>query len=133
MDLLGQIIGLGRDLIGRLLPNPEDELKRQQMILEFQGQVMAKQADIQIAAADIVKTEAASTHWLTATWRPLLMLTFGALIVMRLVAAMFGVQFVGVSPAEWDHLWSIIELGIGGYVVGRSGEKITSLLKGGKQ
>jgi len=108
------IVGLGKDLISRLLPNPKDELRRQELILQFQKDVMLKQADLQLAAAEIVKTEAASTHWLTASWRPILMLTFGALVVARF----FGVNNPNMTPEEYSHLWTLLEIGIGGYVVG---------------
>lgn len=73
-----------------------------------------------MAQADIVKTEAASSHWLAANWRPLLMLTFGGLIVAR----WFGWAAPNLSDAEYLKLWDIVELGLGGYVIGRSVEKI---------
>lgn len=73
------------------------------------------------AQAGIVQTEAASQHWLAANWRPLLMLTFGALIVAR----WFGWAAPNLSEAEYLKLWDIVELGLGGYVIGRSIERIT--------
>lgn len=79
-----------------------------------------------MAQADIVKTEAASSHWLAANWRPLLMLTFGALIVAR----WFGWAAPNLSEAEYLKLWSIVEFGLGGYVVGRSVEKIAPSIAG---
>ena len=79
-----------------------------------------------VAQADIVKTEAASSHWLAANWRPLLMLTFGGLIVAR----WFGWAAPGLSEAEYLKLWSIVEFGLGGYVVGRSVEKIAPSIAG---
>jgi hypothetical protein len=48
------------------------------------------------------------------------MLTFGALIVARWL----GYAAPGLSETEVTKLWSIVELGIGGYVIGRSAEKI---------
>jgi hypothetical protein len=71
--------------------------------------------------ADIIKAEAASEHWLAANWRPVLMLTFGGLIVAR----WFGWSTPGLSEAEYLKLWDIVQLGIGGYTIGRSVEKIT--------
>jgi hypothetical protein len=70
--------------------------------------------------SDIIKTEAASEHWLAATWRPIMMLTFGGLIVAR----WFGWAAPDLTEAEYLKLWDIVQLGIGGYVVGRSAEKI---------
>jgi hypothetical protein len=48
------------------------------------------------------------------------MLTFGGLIVAR----WFGWAAPNLTEAEYLKLWSIVEVGIGGYVVGRSVEKI---------
>ena len=58
------------------------------------------------------------------------MLTFGGLIVARWL----GYSAPGISEAEILKLWSIVEFGLGGYIVGRSVEKvvpqITDALKG---
>lgn len=78
------------------------------------------------AAADIIKTEAQSEHWLAAIWRPVVMLTFAGLIVAR----WFGWAAPNLSEAEYLKLWSIVEFGLGGYVVGRSVEKIAPSVAG---
>lgn len=80
----------------------------------------------ELVGADIVKTEAASEHWLAASWRPITMLTFVALIVAR----WFGWAAPDLSEAEYLKLWSIVEFGLGGYVVGRSVEKIMPSVAG---
>jgi hypothetical protein len=48
------------------------------------------------------------------------MLTFTALIV----ALWLGYSAPGISEAEVLKLWDIVQLGLGGYVIGRSAEKI---------
>ena len=48
------------------------------------------------------------------------MLTFGGLIVAR----WFGLAAPNLSEAEYLKLWDIVQLGIGGYVIGRSVEKV---------
>ena len=48
------------------------------------------------------------------------MLVFTGLIVAR----WFGWSAPNLSEAEYIKLWDIVELGLGGYVVGRSVEKI---------
>jgi hypothetical protein len=48
------------------------------------------------------------------------MLTFTALIVARWL----GFSAPGISDAEVLKLWDIVQLGLGGYVMGRSVEKI---------
>jgi hypothetical protein len=88
------------------------------------AQLQTKLADIQAtrdrAAADIIRAEAQSGNRLAASWRPIVMLTFTALIVARWL----GFSAPGISDAEVLKLWDIVQLGLGGYVMGRSVEKI---------
>ena len=81
---------------------------------------MANAAKIEEAAASIIADEAKSEHWLASSWRPLVMLTFTALIVARWL----GYSAPGISEVEVLKLWDIVQLGLGGYVIGRSAEKI---------
>lgn len=116
-DPVTAVLNLGGQLIDRLWPNPADADKAKLALME-----MAQKGELAelTGRAEIVKAEAASEHWLAANWRPLLMLTFGGLIVAR----WFGWAAPNLSDAEYLKLWSIVELGIGGYVIGRSAEKV---------
>lgn len=104
-------------VVGNLFPDPTEKAKAE---AEVMRQLLAAQSDIEKAASEIIRTEAASEHWLAANWRPLTMLTFVVLIVAR----WFGWAAPNLSEAEYIKLWSIVEFGLGGYVVGRSVEKI---------
>lgn len=104
-------------VVGNLFPDPAERAKAE---AEAMRQLMSHQAEIEQAAARIIQTEAASSHWLAANWRPMLMLVFGGLIVAR----WFGWAAPNLTEAEYLKLWSIVEFGLGGYVVGRSVEKI---------
>ena len=116
LDPVTAAFEVGGKLIDKFWPDASEaeKTKQQQLLAVFAAQ------------ADIVKTEAASNHWLAANWRPLLMLTFGGLIVAR----WFGWAAPGLSEAEYLKLWSIVEFGLGGYVVGRSVEKIAPSIAG---
>lgn len=105
-------------IVGNLFPDPTEKAKAE---AEAMRQLLAHQSEIESAAAKIINTEAASTHWLAANWRPLTMMVFTGLIVAR----WFGWAAPGLQEAEYLKLWSIVEFGLGGYVVGRSVEKIT--------
>jgi hypothetical protein len=98
-------------------PDPTEAAKVE---AEMTAQLWANAHHLNAAAADIIKTEAASQHWLASNWRPVTMLVFVCLIVAR----WFGWAAPGLSEAEYLKLWSIVEFGLGGYVVGRSVEKI---------
>jgi len=111
---LAPIVG---QIVGSLFPDPTEKVKAE---AEAMRQLLAHQGEIEAAAAKIIQTEAASTHWLAANWRPLVMLVFCGLIVAR----WFGWAAPNLSEAEYLKLWSIVEFGLGGYVVGRSVEKV---------
>ena len=75
---------------------------------------------------EAVKAEAQSESWLARNWRPLTMLAFVALI---------GMHWIGVTPdtlpdAHVTAVLDIVQIGIGGYVIGRSAEKITKTATG---
>jgi hypothetical protein len=116
LDPITAALDVGKTLIDKFWPDAgEAERAKVQTFLA-----------VFMAQADIVKTEAASSHWLAANWRPLLMLVFGGLIVAR----WFGWAAPNLSEAEYLKLWSIVEFGLGGYVVGRSVEKIAPSVAG---
>ena len=66
---------------------------------------------------------------LQRNWRPLFMLVIIAIIagnylIFPLLSAFFGTRLMILPlPSE---LWSLLTVGVGGYVIGRSGEKIVS-------
>jgi hypothetical protein len=97
-------------IVGNLFPDPQEKAKAE---AEAMRQLLSAQSEIQAAASEIVRTEAASQHWLAANWRPLTMLIFVTLIVAR--------WFGWSAPIK---LWGIVEIGLGGYVIGRTAEKL---------
>lgn len=121
LDPVTAALDVGGKLIDRLWPDPAQKAQANLVLLE-----MAQKGELAqfTARANIITTEAASENWLASSWRPILMLTFGALIVAR----WFGWAAPNLSEAEYLKLWSIVELGLGGYVIGRSAEKIVPAL-----
>jgi hypothetical protein len=118
LPALAPILG---DALRRLFPDPE---ARQRAEAELHAALIARAGELEQAAGTIIKAEAQSEHWLAACWRPILMLTFGGLIVARWL----GWSAPGISEAEVLKLWDIVQLGLGGYVIGRSAEKIVPRL-----
>jgi len=114
LDPLTAALDVGKSLIDKFWPDAGEAEK--QKVQTFLAVFMAQ--------SDIVKTEAASTHWLAANWRPLTMLTFTGLIVAR----WFGWAAPNLGDQEYLKLWDIVQLGLGGYVIGRSVEKVAGPL-----
>lgn len=116
IPILGPLLG---QVVKSVFPNADDELKRLELQNQIQLALINNSAALETAAASIVKAEAESENWLTSSWRPILMLVFGSLIVAR----WFGFTTPGITEAVELKLWGILEVGIGGYVIGRSVEK----------
>lgn len=118
------ILGVLSPILGKvaanLFPDPADELKRIALEQQLQSQILSQAAAIEQAAAEVVKAEAQSENWLVSSWRPITMLTFVALIV----AKWLGFTAPGVSEAIEIELMNLVQIGLGGYVIGRSAEKI---------
>ena len=123
-DPVSAAFDFGGKLIDRLWPDPaqRDAAKLKLMELQQSGALaqLAAETELSKGAADIVKTEAASSNFLTASWRPITMLVFVVLITAR----WFGLAAPNLQEAEYLKLWDIVQLGLGGYVIGRSVEKI---------
>ncbi|WP_018336899.1 3TM-type holin [Butyricimonas synergistica] len=74
-----------------------------------------------IQAQAALLQEEGKGNWLQRSWRPLVMLTFAAVILMG--------TFTNISIlSDTSRFWDLLEIGLGGYVVGRSGEKILTTL-----
>lgn len=90
---------LKHDMHQSLLPMMQQELKTQ---------------------GDIIVAEAQSESWIARSWRPITMLTFVGLVV----AKWFGLTIEGIDNEMELALMELIKIGLGGYVVGRSAEKV---------
>lgn len=76
----------------------------------------------------IIIAEATGSSWLQRNWRPGLMAIFGAILANNYVVAPYVGLFLGEGyrlilevPAD---MWSLLKLGLAGYIAGRSAEKI---------
>jgi len=112
---------LGTTLIERFIPDKE---KQQEAQLELLTLASKGELATLAASAGIIEAEAKSDSWLAKNWRPIVMLTFCALIVARWL----GYSAPNLQPEEYIMLWKIVEFGLGGYVVGRSTEKVASTI-----
>ena len=101
----------------------KDETNR--LKFEIQRQLIENKSSELEASAKIVLAEAQGS-WLQRNWRPLLMVTFAVLVV----AHWFGLTAPNIPESVQNSLLNIVMVGVGGYVVGRSGEKIADKFKG---
>ena len=94
------------------------------MRLHNQALMLALQLEQQQLAvsAPLIAAEAGGRSWLQRNWRPITMLSFLALVI----ADSGGLLAFRLSDAAW----TLLQIGLGGYVVGRSIEKIAPKMTG---
>lgn len=130
IDTLGQIIRPVTSLIDGLTTTKEEKLKLKNALKQIELQAYEKMMDYETklltAQAGVVRSETRGESWLQRNWRPMLMCTFIIIIFNNYVLApylkaIFGWSVMLDLP---KHIWTAITVGMGGYIVGRSGEKI---------
>jgi len=83
------------------------------------------------AQTSIIVAEATGNSFLQRNWRPGLMCLFGLIIFNNYVLYPYLSLFFEQAPmlSIPPDMWGLLKLGVGGYVVGRSGEKVVKLWK----
>ena len=105
------------NVIDKLFTSEEERLKAKNEVFKV---LQEQQLELQKLQTEIVLAEA-NGNWLQRSWRPILMLAFGFIVIyVKFVAPLFQLP---IPPLE-NEFWNLLQLGIGGYVVGRSAEKI---------
>ena len=117
MNWIKELLGPVVDLISG---NPEAKAK----LIEAETLLVAKHLELESqlinARRDVIVAEAQSESWITRSWRPMIMLTFG--LLMALGSADFIVHFENFADVP-DRMWTLMTTGIGGYIAARTYEK----------
>jgi hypothetical protein len=120
LGLIGDIFKPAVELVDELHTSEEEKLVHKAAMLDTYSRALEASLNHELeglkARASIVEAEAKSQHWLTSAWRPITMLTFVSLVV----ADQTGLLAFRLA----EEAWTLLQLGLGGYVVGRSAEKI---------
>ncbi|MBN3562127.1 3TM-type holin [Aliamphritea spongicola] len=119
-NILGELVRPVSTLIDEIHTSEDERLQIKASLFEMQThlatQVMAYEAQLLKAKTSVITAEAQGASWLQRNWRPITMLTFLTLVV----ADTFGLTTFRLA----SEAWSLLQIGLGGYVVGRSAEKI---------
>ena len=121
LGLIGQIFKPAMEAIDAVHTSTEEKLQQKAQLLGLQTDFLVQALDYEQeqlkSKTAIILAEANSQSWLARNWRPITMLTFLALVC----ADSFGLLAFRLADAAW----TLLQIGLGGYVVGRSAEKIT--------
>jgi len=125
--LIGPVSNLLNSALDKIFPDPVKKAEVQaQMMKEllnadaatFENQIKPLLAELQ-------------GNWLQKSWRPILMLSIVAIVVNNYILypylSLFGAPALVLDLPT--HLWNLMEIGVGGYIVGRSAEKILEGIK----
>jgi hypothetical protein len=103
--------------LDKLFTSKEEKILAENAIKQI---LIQKQLELQKMQTEIIVTEAKG-NWLQRSWRPILMLAFGFIVIyVKFIAPLFDLRI----PELENEFWNLLQIGIGGYVIGRSGEKM---------
>jgi len=138
IGMLGPLFGFLRgpvfDIIDKLIPDRDLQAR---LKAELEQTALAQQSELAKAQRDIVLAEISADSWMTRQWRPCLMFVImGFLVLYGLVlplADLIAGAPVAFAP-RWadipDGMWNLLGLGVGGYIGGRSVEKLVTTWAG---
>jgi Holin of 3TMs, for gene-transfer release len=118
----------------------KDTQTRHQLEADLKARLTDHLAEAVALQQAVVLAEVKSEHWLTRSWRPLLMCLLMAFLVLTGLVLPLGDLIIGhVIPfnPHWQAVppafWEFLTIGMGGYIGGRSLEKIAGQVVGSKK
>lgn len=80
------------------------------------------------ARSNVIMAEAQGQSWLQRNWRPLLMLVIIVIVANNYILYPYLSIFTNkIKVLDLpDRLWQLMEIGVGGYILGRTIEKVKS-------
>ena len=106
-------------VIDKVIP---DKDKKEELRAALLAQALEADSEFNKAAASIIVAEAQGESWLQRNWRPITMLSFLGLIYAYFLG--MAPEYVTENPEIVTSIFDLFKIGIGGYIVGRSGEKV---------
>ena len=124
-SFIADIFAPAAKLIDDLHTSDEEKLTLANKLTTIQNEMHSKVIDYETKILEsktaIITAEANGQSWLQRSWRPITMLTFLALVVCD----SFGWLANPLAPEAW----TLLQIGLGGYVAGRSLEKVVEKVK----
>jgi len=126
LSFIGEIFKPAAKLIDDLHTSDEEKLALKNKLTVIQNEMHSKVIDYETkllaSQSSIITAEANGQSWMQRNWRPITMLTFLALVVCD--------SFGWLANPLASEAWTLLQIGLGGYVAGRSVEKVMNK-KGG--
>lgn len=124
LSLIGSIFAPATKLVDAMHTSEEEKLTVKVKLFELQtklfSQISAYETKLLEAKSTIITAEAQSQSVLARNWRPATMIAF----VVAILAHWFGWTPDTLTDVQVESMYQLVKIGIGGYVAGRSLEKI---------
>jgi hypothetical protein len=118
---LSEVVNSIGNAVDNVITNDEERSQAKEQLTEI---VTNYSQSMTNSAKDVLVTEMGG-NWLQRSWRPIIMLAFGFIVVYEyFLSKVFGWPAANLP----ENFWGLLEIGMGGFVIGRSAEKITKTL-----
>jgi hypothetical protein len=128
MNILQAISGLIPSIGETITKFVKDKDLAAQLEHDITSKLVGFQSEVVQAKAAIIVAEAQGQSYIQRNWRPITMLTFVFIIANNYILVPYAVAF-GAEVPMLDippGMWSLLTVGIGGYIGGRTYEKVTA-------
>ena len=126
LKIIGSLFSPAVELIRTFKLPPEEKMRMEVELTKLQNSMSLKlleyEAQLLQSREKIITAEATGGSWIQKNWRPITMLTFLQLVVLD--------SFGWLPNPLAKEAWTLLQIGLGGYVTGRTFEKIAPQLKG---
>ena len=134
IPLIGKAIEYAAKIIDSVVEDKDEANKLKSVLAQkrLEGDVALVVAERELEAslidarASILTADVSGESFLQRNWRPITMLAF----VVAVMSRWFGITADHLSQNEVEWMMELVKLGLGGYVFGRSAEKVTKVWKG---
>ena len=131
LTILGEVMkGPLRDVLVRFIPDADARVRLEAELTTR----LVEETRLRLAAqTTLIGLEITQGGWLTRNWRPILMIFIIFLLafhgfLLPMADMLFGVRLAFVP--RWaeipDRLWDLLNIGLGGYIGGRTLEKLAA-------
>ena len=117
--MLSTVLGFLTPVIDRFF---EDKGQADRFKQELSQALIQGEGALRKAQSTIITEETSGESWLQRNWRPLTMLSFLGLLFLYWMG--FAPPYVTNNPALVEKLFDVLQVGIAGYIGGRSLEKV---------
>ena len=123
--MLGAVAPLAKILFSTVEKAIPDKDLQEKLKAQLQTQLLQSHTQELQAASRIIEAEA-KAGWFASSWRPLLMYVLIFILVWNYVIGPIIKVFTGavISFELPGDVWTLLNVGLGGYVIGRSAESV---------